>query len=80
MRGLAFPGEEPYRQELISYINVILGHHGKRMRLLSPMAFWFSSCRLRIDERTGAEESHDYWTKLFDGTERVGDDDAHLQG
>ena len=27
MRGLAFPGEEPYRQELIAYINVILGHH-----------------------------------------------------
>jgi hypothetical protein len=29
MRGLAFPGEEPYRQELILYLNLVLGNLGE---------------------------------------------------
>jgi hypothetical protein len=53
MRGLAFPGEEPYRQELIAYLNLVLGNHA---------------------------ESDVYWTRIFDGTEREGDDQPSVIG
>jgi hypothetical protein len=53
MRGLAFPGEEPYRQEIIAYLNLVLGNHA---------------------------ESDVYWTCVFDGTEREGDNEPSVIG